>query len=220
MYESKQVNTMWPEEPSSQQHPVRPDPTPGQPSPFKKALAGVVDRFRLLFAKCADLIKSYPWIAWGTGIGLVAVVTLGAWQLLHRSETTEPTNSRAAQIQGRATAARRQKEVPGKKAAPTVSFRAYHLHSDKAPAKHGPYCLGILSANGHHLKFSGRSASRGQRVHKFDFACSNVREIKKNARIASRQGGFHVRTASAGLNFAPRDSSPKHISALASACSN
>ncbi len=219
MHESRHVNTMWPEEPSSQQHPVPPDPTSGQPSFLKKALAGVVDRFRPLFAKCADLIKSRPWIAGGTAIGLVAAVTLGVWQL-HRSETTEPTNSRAAQIQGRATAARRQKEVPGKKAAPTVSFRAYHLHSDKAPAKHGPYCLGILSANGHHLKFSGRSASRGQRVHKFDFACSNVREIKKNARIASRQGGFHVRTASAGLNFAPRDSSPKHISALASACSN
>jgi len=118
-----------------------------------------------------------------------------------------------------ATASHRQKAVPHPKAGATASFSAYHLHGDKAPADHGPYCLGILSVSGHHLKFSGRSASRGQKVHKFDFACSDVREIKKNPRIASHQGGFHVRTVSASLNFVPRDSSPKHVSALAPACS-
>src|SRR2546428_235534 len=117
------------------------------------------------------------------------------------------------------TASSRQNAVPHPKAGATASFSAYHLHGDKAPADHGPYCLGILSVSGHHLKFSGRSASRGQKVHKFDFACSDVREIKKNPRIASRQGGFHVRTVSASLNSAPRASSPRHVSALAPACS-
>jgi len=100
-----------------------------------------------------------------------------------------------------------------------VSFTVYHMHSDKAPAAHGPYCLGILSVVGGHLKYSGQSASPGQQVHKLDFACSDVREIKKNAHVASHQGGFHVRTASAKMNFAPRDSSLAHVSALASACS-
>jgi len=112
-----------------------------------------------------------------------------------------------------AAAARRPKAVS------TVSFSAYHLHSEKAPADHGPYCSGILTVSGHHLKFSGRSASQGQKVHKLDFACSEIREIKKNPRIGSRQGGFHIRTASATANFVPRDSSLTHISALASACS-
>ncbi len=125
-----------------------------------------------------------------------------------------------------AAAPHSQKAVPQQKAAarpkavPKVSFTAYHLHSGKAPADHGPYCLGILSVSGHHLKFSGRSASSGEKVHKLDFACSDVREIKKNTRIASRQGGFRVRTVSARMNFAPRDSSLTHVSALASACSN
>ena len=121
--------------------------------------------------------------------------------------------------EGGATGAHRQKAVPSQKAVRTVSFSAYHLHGKKAPADQGPYCLGVLSLNGDHLKFSGQSASKGEKVHKFDIACSDVREIKKNARIASRQGGFHIRTASATINFAPRDSSPAHISALASACS-
>ncbi len=120
----------------------------------------------------------------------------------------------------RQKAAPQQKTAAHPKAVPKVSFTAYHLHSGKAPADHGPYCLGILSVSGHHLKFSGRSASPGQKVHKLDFACSDVREIKKNTRIASRQGGFRVRTVSAKLNFAPRDSSLTHVSALASACSN
>jgi hypothetical protein len=113
-----------------------------------------------------------------------------------------------------ATKPRRQEAVA------KVSFSVYHLHSDKAPAAQGPYCSGILSVVGHHLKYSGQSASPGQKVHKLDFACSDVREIKKNAHVASRQGGFHVRTVSAKMNFAPRDSSLAHVSALASACSD
>jgi hypothetical protein len=127
--------------------------------------------------------------------------------------------------EGGATVAHRQKAVPSQKAAPrqkavrTVSFSASHLHGKKAPADQGPYCLGILSINGHRIKFSGQTASKGAKVHKFDIACSDVREIKKNASIASRQGGFHIRTGSATINFVPRDSSPAHISALVSACS-
>jgi hypothetical protein len=116
-------------------------------------------------------------------------------------------------------AAAHQKAVPRQKPVPKVSFTAYHLHSDKAPGDHGSYCLGILTASGHHLRFSGRSASPGQKVHKLDFACSDIREIKKNAHVGSRQGGFHIRTVSATTIFVPRDSSLTHISALASACS-
>ncbi len=102
-------------------------------------------------------------------------------------------------------------------AAPILSFRAYHMHSEKAPADKGPYCLGTLSVLGGRIKFVGESASDGQ-VHNLEFACSEAREIKKNARVAARQGGFHVRTATSNNNFAPEDSSPARASALAAAC--
>jgi hypothetical protein len=102
-------------------------------------------------------------------------------------------------------------------AAPILSFRAYHMHSDKAPADKGPYCLGTLSVLGGRIRFVGESASDGQ-VHNLEFACSEAREIKKNARVAARQGGFHIRTASSNTNFAPEDSSPARVSALAGAC--
>jgi len=100
-----------------------------------------------------------------------------------------------------------------------VTFRAYHMHTEKAPADKGAYCLGTLTVTAGHLKFVGESFSEGQYIHNFDFACSDVREIKKNARVASHQNGFHVRTGSFNNNFVPEDSSAAHISALASACS-
>jgi hypothetical protein len=112
--------------------------------------------------------------------------------------------------------ARRSKPVA---VAPVVGFRAYHMHSDKAPADKGPYCLGSLSVTGGRMKFTGESASEGQKTDSFDLACSDIREIKKNARVASRQNGFHARTASSNINFVPEDSSAAHLSALASACS-
>jgi hypothetical protein len=98
-----------------------------------------------------------------------------------------------------------------------VSFRAYHMHSEKSPADKGPYCLGTLSVAGSQVRFAGESASDNQ-VHKLEFACADIREIKKNARVAARQGGFHIRTSSSNTNFAPEDSSPAHVSALAAAC--
>jgi hypothetical protein len=102
-------------------------------------------------------------------------------------------------------------------AAPILSFRAYHMHSDKAPADKGPYCLGSLSVLGGRIRFAGESASDGQ-VHNLQWACSEAREIKKNSRVAARQGGFHIRTASSNTNFAPEDSSPARAAALAAAC--
>ena len=348
MLESTQLIDTQLEEIPGTQSPMPLPPEAPRPSAFRrllqKALTGVVDLFQRLFAKVTPLIKAKPWIAWVTGVGLVAAVAFGAWYL-HQPSTTVPTrppatrivkrqgpphkpqrnrvpsNTRAAKIAklqnlaqgaykkgnyavpvqtsaiayskqvlaldpsnnssrtllaksvsggkyqvqqalkhkdfakahqvanamgqllpGRkdiaqlqqqvriaergAAAPRSQKAAPQQKAAarpkavPKVSFTAYHLHSGKAPADHGPYCLGILSVSGHHLKFSGRSASPGQKVHKLDFACSDIREIKKNTRLASRQGGFRVRTVSAKMNFVPRDSSLTHVSALASACSN
>ena len=101
---------------------------------------------------------------------------------------------------------------------PTVSFRADHLHTDKAPADNGPYCQGSLSILEGRLKFVGETATDGK-THTFDFACSDIREIKKNSRLASRQNGFHVRTPATNINFVPEDSSAAHISSLASACS-
>jgi len=101
---------------------------------------------------------------------------------------------------------------------PTVSFRADHLHTDKAPADNGPYCRGSLSVLAGRLKFVGETATDGK-THTFDLACSDIREIKKNSRLASRQNGFHVRTAAANINFVPEDSSAAHLSSLASACS-
>lgn len=106
-----------------------------------------------------------------------------------------------------------------KPAAPLVAFRAYHMHSDKAPEDNGPYCLGMLSVVAGHLKFVGQSASEGQQIDTLDIACSEVREIKKNARVASRQNGFHVRTGSTNINFVPADSIAAYVAALAFACS-
>jgi hypothetical protein len=117
----------------------------------------------------------------------------------------------------RADAAAKQKPKPAAPV-PIVSFRAYHLHLEKAPADKGPYCLGLLSVVDGHLKFQADTASDGEEKHSYDFPCSDVREIKKNARVASKQAGFHVKTNSLNLNFAPEDSSPKHISDLAAAC--
>ena len=101
---------------------------------------------------------------------------------------------------------------------PTVSFRADHLHTDKAPADNGPFCLGSLSILEGRLKFVAETATDGK-THTFDLSCSDIREIKKNLRLASRQNGFHVRTGKTTINFVPEDSSAAHISALASACS-
>jgi hypothetical protein len=101
---------------------------------------------------------------------------------------------------------------------PTISFRADHLHADKAPADNGPYCRGSLSVLAGRLKFVGETATDGK-THTFDLACSDIGEIKKNSRLASRQNGFHVRTPATNINFVPEDSSAAHISALASACS-
>jgi hypothetical protein len=106
-----------------------------------------------------------------------------------------------------------------KAGAPLVAFRAYHMHSEKAPADHGPYCLGVLSVTAGHLKFVGQTASEGQRIDTLDIPCSEVREIKKNLRVASRQNGFHVRTTSTNINFVPENSLADHISLLAHACS-
>jgi hypothetical protein len=105
-----------------------------------------------------------------------------------------------------------------KPAAPLVAFRAYHMHSEKAPADHGPYCLGMLSVTAGHLKFVGQTASEGQRIDTLDMACSEVREIKKNARVASRQNGFHVRAASTNINFVPENVAVDYVSLLAHAC--
>jgi hypothetical protein len=349
------IDTQFEEIPSTQS-PTPPPYGAPQPSAFKRLLQKALDRFQRILAKVTPLIKANPWIAWGTGVGLVVAVGFGAWHL-HQSRTTVPTSPQATKIVKRQGASHkpqgnrvptnpqaakiaklqalardaykkanyavpvqtssiayskrvlaldpsnnssrtllaksvsggkyqvqqalkhkdfakahrvanamgqllpghkdiaqlqqqvriaergaaaprgqkvvaqheavaqhktvaRQKAVPRQKPVPKVSFTAYHLHSGKAPADHGPYCLGVLSVTGKHLKFVGRSASSGQKVHKLDFACSDIREIKKNARIASRQGGFRVSTVSAKMNFAPRDSSLTHVSALASACSN
>ena len=109
---------------------------------------------------------------------------------------------------------RRAKQVP----TAVLMMRVYHLHSGKGPGDKGPYCLGKLSVVAGRLKYVGETASDGQ-VHSFDFACSEVREVKKNARLASRENGFHVRTASSNINFVPEEPSGSLIPALASACS-
>ena len=102
--------------------------------------------------------------------------------------------------------------------APVVSFPVMHMHTDKSPADKGPYCQGTLSVSGGHLKFVAQSATDGQ-PHNFDIACSDVREVKKNARVASHQGGFHVRTTEANYNFVPAGAGISPVPALASACS-
>lgn len=117
-----------------------------------------------------------------------------------------------AAAEGTPEAARRPQQ-----SAPTLSFRVYHMHARKAPADHGPYCLGLMSVTASRLKFTAESASDGK-LHNLEFACSDVREIKKNARVASRQGGFHVHTDSAHFNFVPEDPSAAILPALSSAC--
>lgn len=111
-------------------------------------------------------------------------------------------------------AARRPKGVAGS----AVSFPVDHMHTEKAPADGGPHCVGSLSVTAQRMRFTGQSASDGH-VHNLEFTCSEVREIKKNARVASKQGGFHVRTASANFNFVPKDSPVAVVPTLASACS-
>ena len=118
-----------------------------------------------------------------------------------------------------ASAERADQEARRPKApVPQVSFRADHMHTDKAPVDDGPFCRGTLSVVAGRLKFASETATDGK-THSFDLACSDIREIKKNSRVASRQNGFHVRTAATNLNFVPGDSSATHISELASACS-
>lgn len=102
---------------------------------------------------------------------------------------------------------------------PLLAFRLYHMHSDKAPADKGPYCLGTMSVGGSHFNFAAESTSDGK-VHNLEFSCSEIRDIKKNARVASHQGGFHIRTHSGNFNFAPQDSSVAVVPALNTACSN
>ena len=99
-----------------------------------------------------------------------------------------------------------------------VRYRVYHLHSGKAPANDGPYCLGILSIAGGRLKFTAESTS-DSKLHTIEFACSEVRNIRKNRRLAARQGGFHVRTRSANFNFAPQYPSVAPVLNLQNACS-
>lgn len=107
---------------------------------------------------------------------------------------------------------------PAPAAAPAVRFRVFHMHTEKPPGEKGPACVGALSVSADRMKFAGGSASDGQ-AHNLEFGCSEIREIKKNARVAARQGGFHVRTASANFNFVPEDASASVVPALSSACS-
>ncbi len=113
-----------------------------------------------------------------------------------------------------AKAARRPKAVT----AQAASFRVDHMHSGKSPADRGPYCVGTLSVSDGRLKFTGEEATDGE-PHTLEFACSDVREIKKNGRVASHQGGFHVRTDSGNFNFVPLDSASGIVSALNASCS-
>ena len=99
-----------------------------------------------------------------------------------------------------------------------VRYRVYHLHSGKAPANDGPYCLGIPSIADGRLKFRAESTSDAE-LHNIEFACSEVRNIRKNRRLAARQGGFHVRTRSVNFNFAPEDPSVAPVPGLQNACS-
>jgi hypothetical protein len=115
--------------------------------------------------------------------------------------------------------AERAEEAAHRPAPPVAlaSFSMYHMHTDKSPADQGPYCQGTMSVVAQHLKFNAVSATDGQ-LHAFDFACSEIREIKKNARVASHQGGFHIRTAKTNLNFVPENASSTPVPALSSTC--
>src|SRR5712692_9737669 len=97
MDRSNQLDTVLLEEPQSAQGPTFPPPTP-RPSAFRKALTGVVDRFRLWFGKVLPSVKSDPWVAWSAVIAAVVVFAFGAWYA-HRSGTVVPTNPRAAKIE-------------------------------------------------------------------------------------------------------------------------
>ncbi len=155
-----------------------------------------------------------------------------AYQALKRKDfatARRVANAMAQLLPGRKDIAELQQEIRTREKAATapnrqealakVSFRAYHMHSDKAPADRGPYCVGFLSVVAHHLKFAADWATYGEQLHTLTFACSDVREIKRNLRVASHQAGFHVHTASGNINFAPQDSLATHISEVASACS-
>jgi hypothetical protein len=133
---------------------------------------------------------------------------LPGWREVAALEEDIAAAERAAQ------AARRPKAVTGQAA----SFRVYHMHSSKSPADRGPYCTGTLSVGDGRLKFKGEEATDGE-PHSLEFACSDVHEIKKNARVASHQGGFHVRTDSGNFNFVPLDSATGIVSALNASCS-
>ena len=111
-----------------------------------------------------------------------------------------------------------QAPPPPKAPTPTVSFRVFHLHTDRGPADNGPYCHGSLMVLTERLKFVGETATDGK-THSFDLACSDIREIKKNSSLISHRVGFHVRTASTNNNFVPENSSAAHLSSLAAACS-
>jgi hypothetical protein len=102
-------------------------------------------------------------------------------------------------------------------AATVVRLRVFHMHSDRSPADKGPYCLGSLSVTDQRLKFAPESTSDGQ-LHNLEFACSEVLEIKKNGHVASRQGGFHIRTHAANFNFVPENPSSAPVPALLTAC--
>ncbi len=134
-------------------------------------------------------------------------------QLPGRSDVTGLKDQIAAAERAAAAAAKAKPAAP-----PPVTFHLYHMHSDKAPADKGPYCVGTMSVSGSHLKFTPESTTDGK-IHNLEFSCSDIRDIKKNARVASHQGGFHIRTHSGNFNFAPQDSTAAVVPALNAACS-
>jgi hypothetical protein len=134
-------------------------------------------------------------------------------QLLPGRKDVEGLKEDIASAQRAEEAAHRPKPVT-----PQISVHVMHMHTDKPPTDNGPYCEGNLIVIGGHLKFEVQSAPSGQ-AHPFDVACSDVREVKKNSRVASHQGGFHVKTKEANYNFVPAEPGTSPVSALASACS-
>jgi hypothetical protein len=143
-----------------------------------------------------------------------------AWQVANALDRLLPGRNDIAELRRDVEIVEKAEEAahrPPPAPVPALSFRAYHMHTDKAPADHGPYCLGTLSVLGERIRFAGQSASDGQ-VHNLEFACSEAREIKKNARVAAGQGGFHIRTATSNTNFVPEDALPTHPSQLSAVC--
>jgi len=153
-------------------------------------------------------------LAHGDFAGARRVADALGQQLSGRSDVTGLKDQIAAAERAAAAAAKAKSAAP-----PPVTFRLYHMHSDKAPADKGPYCVGTMSVSGSHLKFTPESTTDGK-IHNLEFNCSDVRDIKKNARVASHQGGFHIRTHSGNFNFAPQDSTAAVVPALNAACSN